>query len=289
MNRGIRTLCAVLSLGGLLTACSSTPPPAAPQLPTWTNSIGMVFVEIPAGTFKMGASEDERARLDEKPRHDVTISRAFYMGKYEVTQEQWTAVMGSNPSKTQKKGYPVESVSWDEIQTFIQRLNKKEGTGKYRLPTEAEWEYAARAGTETPFSFPGNGRAFKAYACADYAGRTSGMRCSPADTQCQADAAKQKIDTTTCAVGSKKPNPWGLHDVHGSVWEWVQDRYDETYYQVSETKDPTGPKSGEDRVMRGGGWHSSTGLMRSANRGHKPSDYRNDRIGFRLAFTAGAK
>ena len=121
---------------------------------TFTNSIGTEFILIPAGSFMMGADEnDEEADDNEMPQHRVTLSQPFYLGKYPVTQAEWVAVMGNNPSENKGRNNPVESVSWNEVQTFISRLNKKEGTNKYRLPTEAEWEYAARAGTKSAYFF----------------------------------------------------------------------------------------------------------------------------------------
>jgi formylglycine-generating enzyme required for sulfatase activity len=247
-----------------LPGCTVTHVPAgALPFPTQKNSIGMEFIEIPAGTFQMGSREMEKSRYDELPKHCVTISQPFYLGKYEVTQKEWSAVMDENPSAHKDPGHPVENVSWEEVQTFIQRLNKKEKPQKYRLPTEAEWEYAARAGTTSIFSFARNKQG-KAHACLWHI---------------------NKIDDITCPVGERKPNPWGLYDVHGNVWEWVQDWYDPQYYAHSPKQDPRGPTTGTLRVLRGGGWHSTLSLIRSASRGNRPPDYRDDRSGFRLAFT----
>jgi formylglycine-generating enzyme required for sulfatase activity len=206
---------------------------------TLSNSIGMEFIEIPAGTFIMG-SKKEGAIDNEKPRHTVTISRPFFLGKYEVTQEQWETIMGNNPSKSKRYGNPVEMVSWHDVHEFIRRLNKRENTLRYRLPTEAEWEYAARAGV--------------AY----------GEEYIPLDKQ-------------------KEPNPWGLYNMHGGVWEWVQDWYDENYYANSPIVDPPGPLEGTYRIVRGGIWLEA--ITRSAYR--YPTKPRNKKpnVGFRLAFS----
>jgi formylglycine-generating enzyme required for sulfatase activity len=277
MTLDIKNIGAILCAGGLLTACASTEEnPGIPQLacpathtapvtlplPTSRNSIGMEFVGIPPGTFVMGSHEREKSRHDELPRHCVRINRAFHLGKYEVTQAQWQAVMEENPSAYQAPEHPVENVSWEDAQRFIQRLNQKEKTDKYRLPTEAEWEYAARAGTSSVFSFGGK-RLAPEHACL-YTFKTGNF---------------------TCPAGEKKPNPWGLYDMHGNVWEWVQDWYDPGYYASSPAADPRGPASGNLRVLRGGGWHSTLSLARSAVRGNHPPDYRDNRSGFRIAFT----
>ncbi|GHU47810.1 hypothetical protein AGMMS50289_23540 [Betaproteobacteria bacterium] len=228
---------------------------------TFTNSISTEFTLIPEGSFTMGADKNsEKAEDDETPQHRVSISQAFYLGKYEVTQGEWEAVMGSNPSKFKGRSNPVEEVSWDDVQTFIQRLNAKEGTNKYRLPTEAEWEYAARAGTKSTYSFGDDAGQLGAYAWYD---GNSGDQTHP--------------------VGQKKPNPWGLYDMHGNVYEWVNDWYNESYYSRSASTDPAGPSSGQYRVLRGGCRDDSAGFLRSAYRLTNSPDYRNDSVGFRLA------
>jgi len=223
---------------------------------TYTNSIGMEFVLIPSGTFKMGSSNGES---DEKPIHSVTISEAFYMGKYEVTQKEWKAVMGDNPSSFKGDKLPVEQVSWNDIQEFIKKLNQKEGGTKYRLPTEAEWEYAARAGSNSKWSFGDNESQLGDYA---WYGSNSNSQTHP--------------------VGQKKPNKYGLYDVHGNVWEWVQDWYDSNYYSSSPKTDSKGPSSGSLRVFRGGGWYSDAEYTRSADRDFDNPEYGFSNIGFRL-------
>jgi len=241
-----------------------------------TNSIGMEFVLIPAGTFEMGSDDRERDASDsEKPRHRVTLSKPFYLGKYEVTQAQWEAVMGSSPytrsrsnpyyslpgmaARITKPTHPA-TVSWNDAREFIERLNQKEGHQRYRLPTEAEWEYAARAGTTTAYSFGDDAKALGRYAWYGENFASGG----------------------THPVGQKPANPWGLHDIHGNVWEWVQDWYDPRYYASSPATDPQGPAAGSQRVVRGGSWHSTGNGWRSASRRDYEPDYRGISIGFRL-------
>jgi formylglycine-generating enzyme required for sulfatase activity len=237
---------------------------------TYVNSIGMEFVQIPAGSFTMGTDKDfEDAIGDEAPRHRVTISRPFFLGRYEVTQDQWKKVMGGNPSRFQGGSNPVDSVSWNDVQTFIERLNRSEETRnhrpEYRLPTEAEWEYAARAGTASVYSFGNDAGRLGEYAW--YAGN-SREEAHP--------------------VGQKRPNPWGLYDMHGNVWEWVQDWYDGNYYFRSPAIDPRGPTEGRlGRVMRGGAWNLGAWLQRSTRRLGFFPEYRHADFGFRLAFSPG--
>ena len=226
----------------------------APAEKTIANSIGMEFVLIPAGTFSMGANEGE---TDERPAHQVKISRPFYLGKYEVTQEQWQAIMGKNPSLFQgNPKRPVEQVSWNDAQEFIRRLNAKENVKVYRLPTEAEWEYAARAGTATAYSFGDKASQLRQYGWY------------------HDNAAKR-----THEVGELQPNPWGLYDMHGNVWEWVLDWSGR--YREGTVTDPQGPDSGAQHMRRGGGWNNEARYCRSANR-YSVVGYRDDFIGFRV-------
>jgi formylglycine-generating enzyme required for sulfatase activity len=230
----------------------------------YTNSIDMEFVLIPAGSFMMGSTDDDaNADDDEKPAHKVSISKPFYLGKYEVTQAQWEAVMESNPSRFKGRNKPIDRVSWEDIQVFIQRLNKKEGHDRYRLPTEAEWEYAARAGTTSVYSFGDEAADLARYAW--YERNSAGGEASP--------------------VGQKKPNAWGLYDMHGNVWEWVQDWYLDIYYSSSPSSDPIGPSSGWDRVCRGGNLDMIAELCRAAVRFHPAPVNRVDGLGFRLALS----
>ena len=206
------------------------------------------LVLIRPGKFLMGS---ENGVSDEKPVHEVTISRSFYLGKYEVTQAQWEAVMGSNPSHFKGATLPVECVSWEDCQKFIEKINST-GVGTFRLPTEAEWEYACRAGTT-----------------GDYAGNLDEMAWYTSNG-----------DSKTHPVGTKKANPWGLYDMHGNVWEWCQDWYD-SYRQDRQT-DPKGAAGGSGRVLRGGSWSNNARGCRSASRDwHSPSSRGYD-LGFRL-------
>ena len=216
------------------------------------NSIGMEFVLIESETFEMGSPQTESGRdADEGPVHQVTISQPFYVGKYEVTQGQWQAVMGSNPSRFSGCGRtcPVEQVSWEDAQEFIARLNLREGVNVCRLPTEAEWEYAAR------------GR-----------GRTGGYWYDG------------NSDDRTHPVGRKPPNGWGVYDMLGNVWEWTVDWYGP--YSAGSVTDPRGPSGGAYRVARGGGWSSSDArYCRAANRRRNSPGTRHYGLGVRLART----
>jgi formylglycine-generating enzyme required for sulfatase activity len=235
---------------------------------TFTNTIGTEFILIPAGSFTWGAEVKESQNVfgetirETIPERKVTLSKPFYLGKFEVTQEEWYAVMGNNPAKFKGRKNPVENVSWNDVQTFISRLNAKEGTNKYRLPTEAEWEYAARAGTTSEYSFGNNASQLGQYAWYD---DNSGNQTHP--------------------VGQKKPNPWGLYDMHGNVWEWVQDWYGD--YPKSAVTDPAGPSSGDDRVLRGGSWYFSARYLWSAGRNCFTPNTRSELFGFRLARSPG--
>jgi formylglycine-generating enzyme required for sulfatase activity len=194
---------------------------------------------------------------DEKPVHEVCVGD-FYLGKYEVTQCQWKKVMGNNPSHFKDCGEncPVENVSWDDVQDYIRKLNKKT-RHIYKLPTEAEWEYAARSG----------GKREK------YSGGDN------VDSVAWYDS---NSDNKTHPAGTKSQNGLGIYDMSGNVWEWCEDWYDEGYYRNSPRNDPTGPSSGEGRVIRGGSWDFYARVARSAVRGNRPPDLRSDRLGFRL-------
>jgi formylglycine-generating enzyme required for sulfatase activity len=222
---------------------------------------GMEFVLIQAGTFSMGSTVFH----DEQPVHEIHIRRPFYLGKYPVTQGQWEAVMGNNPSYF--RGHPdrpVENVSWWAVQEFIRKLNETEENLSYRLPTEAEWEYAARAASLTAYCFGNDRRPLSNYAW--YEANAGGK---------------------TRPVRQLKPNTWGLYDVFGNVWEWTQDWYHEKYYAHSPLHDPQGPASGSCKVVRGGGWDCDAGDCRSASRNIEyPNEYANI-IGFRLVREIG--
>ena len=209
--------------------------------------IEMVMRLIPPGRLWMGSPESEKKRDDnDEQRHRVVLSRAYWLGKYEVTQREWQAVMGSNPSRFQGKELPVEMVSWENCQEFA-------GKTGLRLPTEAEWEYACRAGTTTPFNL--------------------GENITPNDNG--------EYRGRTVKVGSLgSPNAWGCHDMHGNVWEWCQDWYGE--YPLEEQCNPPGPNNGSDRVVRGGGFVIFARYCRSAFRAYDAPEHRDRDLGVRL-------
>jgi formylglycine-generating enzyme required for sulfatase activity len=228
------------------------------------NSIGMDFVKIPAGNFIMGeATRAEcttcNARPDETPRHAVTISHSFYISTHEVTQKQYMDIMKDNPSRFKGDNHPVDSVSWTAAKLFIQGLNELEKTQSYRLPTEAEWEYAARAGTREAFHFGDRNRDLLDYA---WYVINSGSRTHP--------------------VGLKKPNPWGLYDMYGNVFEWCEDWYAKGYYALSPNKDPEGPANGANKVKRGGSKDRSARSCRSSARDSADPTTQSDNTGFRI-------
>lgn len=222
-------------------------------------TLGARFALIPAGTFKMGSPSSEPGRDIDETQHPVTISRPFYMQTTEVTQGQWKRVMGNNPSSFGGCGNdcPVEKVSWSDVQEFILKLNSMEGTDKYRLPTEAQWEYSARAGTTTRF----------------YTGDND-------DDLSRAGWHEGNSESKTHPMGQKRPNAWGLYDMHGNVWEWVQDWFGD--YPSGHVTDPTGPSSGSYRVVRGGSWGSFARSCRSVNRLCYPLNAKLYDLGFRL-------
>jgi formylglycine-generating enzyme required for sulfatase activity len=227
--------------------------------PSRTNQVGIVFILIPPGSFMMGSTN---GRLNEKPVHQVTISQPFFMGEYEVTQAEWQTVMGNNPSYFKDCGgnCPVEQVSWDDAQKFINTLNESNDGFTYRLPSEAEWEYACRAGTT-----------------GDYAGNFNDI----------AWFSKNSGGSGPHAVGQKKPNAWGLFDMQGNVSEWCQDSYHETYFGAP--TDGSAWLSGGDenlRIFRGGSWPYGEEMLRAATRAAFPRDYKAAHTnGFRVVAT----
>ena len=228
---------------------------------------GIEFVWIPPGEFRMG-STSRHADPDEKPVTRVRITRGFWMGKYEVTQAQWQAVMGSNPSRFDNCGgnCPVERASWNDVQEYIGKLNGKSGGRPYRLPTEAEWEYAARAGTTTD----------------TYAGDITKPRGKDPVLN-RIGWYDENSGARTHPVGRKAPNAWGLHDMLGNVWEWVGDRFGD--YPGGTVTDPVGPRSGSYRVFRGGSWRHLARDCRSADRNWNSPGSRTADLGFRLLRT----
>ena len=239
-------------------------------------SIGMKLAYIPPGEFLMGSLENERDRDNDEYQHRVRITAAFWLGVTELTQGQWQAVMGTRPWSGQpyvKEGldYPVTFVSWQDAQAFCQRLSQKEGD-TYRLPTEAEWEYACRAGTSTVYHFGDDASRLGDYAWFEY---------NALDVDEKYKYARR--------VGQKRPNPFGLYDMHGNVWEWCSDWYGQDYYGNSPPDDPPGPVAGSHRVFRGGGWSSIAGCCRSSDRGRFPPVDRFNHLGFRVARSPSGK
>ena len=242
-----------------------------------TNSIGMELAYIPAGEFLMGSPDsDTRATEDEKPQHRVRITEPFRLGVHEVTQGQWETVMGTTPWKGKKyvkegNRYPAAHVSWDDATKFCRKLTMKErGAGwlqageSYRLPTEAEWEYACRAGTTTRYHF-GDGEG----SLGEYAWYK--------------DNTRSVGEEYAHEVGRKRANAWGLHDMHGNVMEWCSDWLGMEYYGKSPLADPQGPPQGLVRVPRGGVWRNPAKSCRSATRSGNHPSYRFFYLGFRLA------
>lgn len=246
---------------------------------TITNSIGMQFKLIPAGEFMMGSEEFEKL----KPVHTVKIRTPFYLGIYPVTQREWETVTGNNPSDFEGDNQPVEQVSWDDVQEFIKKLSEKEGTNKYRLPSEAEWEYAARAGTTTQYSFGDDESELGQYA---WYIENSGSRAPKKGDYFgynEDDWLENKWNGKTHPVGQKNPNPWGLYDMYGNVWEWVQDEWHESYDGAPTDGSAWESGSGADRVVRGGGYDIGAESCRSAVRsGSGDPGVRIHNLGFRL-------
>ena len=245
------------------------------------NGSAIEMVWIPPGSFRIGSSREEidwlnkqyfRWRLDfshEGPQYEVTLTQGFWLGKYELTQEQWARVMGTRP--WMMENYVIEDgdapavyISWDDVLTFIGELNEEERRSIYRLPTEAEWEYACRAGTTTRWSFGD-----RQYLARRYAWYRIGRQ-------------QDQREEYAHPVGTKLPNPWGLYDMHGNVAEWIMDRYDPHYYDTAPDEDPPGPIYGTDRVIRGGSFTSLPWSMRSAYRDSKPTEYSGAALGARI-------
>ena len=224
------------------------------------NGVSFEMIAVEGGTFTMGATDEQAsdAYSDEKPTHQVTLS-SYYIGKTEVTQELWQAVMGSNPSGFSGANLPVEKVSWEDCQIFIAILN--ELTGKYfRLPTEAEWEYAARGGS-----------------------KSQGYKYSGSNTVDDVAWYPSNSSSKTHPVATKAPNELGIYDMSGNVLEWCSDWYSSSYYSSSSQYNPTGPASGSRRVYRGGSWGSSARLCRVSYRDYNGPSYRFYNLGLRLA------
>ena len=281
-NHYVREACCRTVLFGLVlfgavqVDCQCSALLAAEPRPSVTNSIGMKLVAIDAGKFWMGSAPLEPGRRADERRHQVTLTAPFYLGIHEVTQAHYARVMKVNPSEFGRDGvqasrvagqktenFPVDSVNWYQAVQFCQRLSalpaEKSAGHSYRLPTEAEWEYAARAGMDTIWSF---GRRVERLSHHGWYRRSSGRRTHP--------------------VGEKMPNAWGLYDMYGNVWEWCRDWHAAEYYQVSPPEDPPGPSRGDARVLRGGGWASGAARCRSASRLRDPPAVGDPDTGFRV-------
>ena len=249
-------------LAGCATKCGREVTPKAGQVKIFDlgDGVKLEMVWIEPGGFVMGSPEKEQKPTRNDTQHVVTLTRGYWLGKYEVTQAQWEAVMGSGSNPSQFKGgnLPVEQVSWDDCQECIRRLNAKlsgEGGG-FRLPTEAEWEYACRAGTT-----------------GGYAGVLRDLGWYDGNS-----------GSTTHPVGEKRANAWGIYDMHGNVWEWCEDWCGD--YPSGSVTDPTGPSTGSNRVCRGGSWCCLAAYCRSARRYWLDRGDRDDALGFRLARTS---
>lgn len=295
----------------VLTALLAGVIPAAPKEPAQeiTSSIGMKLVRIPAGQFLMGSPKNEEHRLDDELQHEVEITRPFYLGKHEVTVSQYKAFVNDTGYRTegerdgkggrafdgkefvqkpeftwknlhfaQSDDEPVVVVTWSDAVAFCAWLSKKDGL-TYRLPTEAEWEYACRAGTKTSFNTGAREDDLKA------AGNIADAALKSKWVDVFWAMSWNDGFPFTAPVGKFKANGFGLHDMHGNVWEWCSDWYGENYYGLSPRQDPQGPSSGKERVSRGGAWSTQPKFCRSAFRDwHEPS-YRSDCVGFRVAAT----
>jgi formylglycine-generating enzyme required for sulfatase activity len=267
-------------IGACGAAVSASPPRSAEAASTveyHSNELGMEFVMIPPGEFKMGCSEGAKPNecsRDEKPPHRVQITKAFEIGKTEVTQKQWQAVMGSNPSAFKGEDRPVEQVAFQQVREFLNKLNARNDGFLYRLPTEAEWEYAARAGTTD-----------------QYAGSLHDMAWyNDGQSAARGRGAFQNENSPTGLlvpeshpVATKMPNAWGIYDMRGNVAEWVEDFYDGNYYSNSLPADPKGPAAGDGHVVRGGSFRVYPWLTRVSLRTRFPEDYEFADLGFRVA------
>lgn len=225
---------------------------------------GMTFrmLHVPSGTFVMGSPPDEKGHKLEEMQHEVTLTRGFWIGRTEVSQKLYKAVKGENPSYYRGPDLPVENVSWNDAVAFIEQLNDLIPHGKFDLPTEAQWEYACRAGSKEAYCFGSDRANLDQYA---WLGDNthSRVRLNP--------------------VATKKPNAWGIYDKHGNLWEWCLDWYGE--YPRGSVKDPSGVSSGTEKVCRGGSWLSGAGGVRCADRDHVPPNYANTSVGFRVTWT----
>jgi len=260
-KRRFLRIISVLMIFACMVAFSGCTEEAPKELPeNYSNSLGMEFVLIPAGEFEMGTPSYEGKLLDfDSPVHTVTISKPFYMSRYEVTQKEWTEVMGYNPSTFKGDDLPVDSVLLSEVENFIVKVNLKEGSSKYRLPSEAEWEYACRAGTTTKFSFGDENLDLMEYGWSGY-----------------------DSNETSHPVGLKEPNPWGLYDMNGNVWELTRDSWHDSYEGAPSDGSAWVAENSALLVGRGGSWNDGPNLCTSSFRGSNSADSRVSCLGFRL-------
>ena len=257
---------AMVSHGAAQNAAGVVPAPKAgdARVVDMGGGVALDLIWIPPGVFRMGSPFGEEGRfIAEGRRHQVTLTRGFWMGKFPVTQQQWERVMGNNPSHAKGPRLPVDQVNWNDCQTFIQALNRILATKDLTasLPAEAQWEYACRAGSETRF--------------------WSGDRVT--------DLARvawfaDNSDDQAHEVGRKPANPWGLCDMHGNVWQWCQDWLER--YPPEDATDPQGPAAGQERILRGGAWNSEADICRAAYRFSYPPDYRIMTAGLRVVVAA---
>jgi formylglycine-generating enzyme required for sulfatase activity len=277
-------------VGPTFPAVNQKPPPDPPS--RFTNAVGMTLVRIPKGRFLMGSPLAEQERKPNEAQHEVTLTRPFYLGAYPVTQEQYQVVMGKNPSHFSRAGagklyvrnfsdndlkqFPVENITWEDAVEFCRKLSElpeEKRLGRvYRLPTEAEWEYACRAGTLVPLPF-------------HYGENVSSTDANFFGDKPYGNAAKGPYLSRTTAVGSYRPNAWGLYDMHGNVWQWCSDWLDDWYAPRSPKEDPHGPDEGKLRCARGGSWGNPARDCRSACRGGFEPNKGYSHVGFRVACT----
>ncbi len=260
-------LCIILVIG-------LSSPAFCQQLKEITNSIGMKFVFISAGTFKMGAPAGDVGSFNAKQhlvakKREVTLTKSYYLGVYEVTQDEYEKVMGNNPSKFRGEKNPIEMMSWIDAVSFCKKVSEipeeKAAGREYRLPTEAEWEYACRAGSTTSFSYGDTAESLGEYAWFN-----------------------ENLEAMTHPVGEKKPNRWGLYDMHGNVNEWCQDLHEASYPKGPAT-DPQGPTIGSFHVLRGGDWRSIPAYCTSTHRSTFVPTSGSPHNGFRVAMSLSAK
>jgi formylglycine-generating enzyme required for sulfatase activity len=253
------------------------------------------FRLIPPGDFLMGSASAEQGHYpDESPLHLVRITKPFYLGKIEISQEQWLSVMASNPSHFRKSGLlaPVENISWNDVQEFLLLLSRLEQApmGVFRLPSEAEWEYAARGGTDSPLytgqlTMTGDRNSLELDRVSWYGGNSGVFYSDGYDSSAWAEKQYDHSLAGTHPSGLKQPNSFGLYDMIGNVWEWCNDWYHKDYYKNSPEKDPSGPAKGLTKVRRGCSWGSGVRGCRVANHYKNKPSHRGINIGFRIAFS----